>query len=255
MTGPDCAEMHFLLQADADGELTAAEAARLAAHLQSCDACRRAQNDLLALSARLRTEATRHAAPAALRDAVRVRLASAPTLASAVANENRSAPPRAWRWPGIAAGAGIAACLALLLISPRTDTLPDQLVAGHIRALQPGHLIDVISTDQHTVKPWFDGRLDYAPPVRDFKADGFPLAGGRLDYLANRPVAALIYHRRLHVIDLYVWPAGTATAAPATGARDGYNFVSWHQAGMVFWAVSDLNADELAAFARLWQAG
>jgi anti-sigma factor RsiW len=187
---------------------------------------------------------------------VRARLATAPAQASAVANENRRTPPPAWRWPSLAAGAGIAACLALLLISPRTDALPDQLVADHIRALQPGHLIDVISTDQHTVKPWFDGRLDYAPPVRDFKSDGFPLAGGRLDYMANRPVAALIYRRRLHVIDLYVWPAGNATdAAPATGARAGYNYVGWRHAGMIFWAVSDLNADELGAFVRLWQTG
>ena len=130
------------------------------------------------------------------------------------------------------------------------------MVASHIRALQPGHLSDVASTDQHTVKPWFDGRLGYAPPVKDLKAEGFPLAGGRLDYLAGRPVAALVYQRSQHVVELFAWPdGGHLDHGPAASSRSGYNFLRWSQDGMAFWAVSDLNAQELADFVRLWRAG
>ena len=115
--------------------------------------------------------------------------------------------------------------------------------------------MDVVSTDQHTVKPWFDGRLDFAPPVKDLKADGFPLAGARLDYLAGRPVAALVYQRRLHDIDLFVWPdAGHVTPGPAETSVSGYNAIHWNQDGMVFWAVSDLNSQELADFVMAWRS-
>ncbi|MBV8521168.1 MAG: hypothetical protein JOY71_03380 [Acetobacteraceae bacterium] len=105
------------------------------------------------------------------------------------------------------------------------------------------------------VKPWFDGRLDFAPPVKDLKGDGFALAGARLDYLAGRPVAALVYQRRQHVIDLFVWPdQGRSSHLAPEGNRSGYNFMHWSQGGMTFWAVSDLNARELAEFVRLWRA-
>ena len=140
------------------------------------------------------------------------------------------------------------------LMLPRGDGLPDDVVAGHIRALQPGHLMDVASTDQHTVKPWFDGRLDVAPPVKDFQAEGFLLVGGGLDYLAGRPVAALVYQRRQRVIDLFVWPDGRHVDRSSVNSdRGGYNVLRWSRDGMAFWAVSDLSAQELADFARLWQ--
>jgi len=128
--------------------------------------------------------------------------------------------------------------------------LPDIVVADHIRALQPGHLLDVASTDQHTVKPWFDGRLDFAPPVKNLKADGFPLAGGRLDYLAGRAVAALVYGRRQHTINLFVWPSNDS-AGSGQGSRNGYNFQRWSLDGMALWAVSDISAQELAEFVRI----
>jgi anti-sigma factor RsiW len=129
------------------------------------------------------------------------------------------------------------------------------VVSDHIRALQPGHLMDVVSTDQHTVKPWFDGRLDFAPPVKDLKPQGFPLVGGRLDYLDNKKVAALIYQRRQHLIDLYVWPDGGHLDHGATeGSRSGYNFQHWSEDGMAFWAVSDLAPDQLAEFVALLRA-
>jgi len=138
------------------------------------------------------------------------------------------------------------ASAALMLWTHQPDaTLADQLLASHLRALQPGHLMDVASNDQHNVKPWFDGRLDFAPPVKDLTADGFVLSGGRLDYLAGRPVAALVYHRQLHVIDVYVRPDGGAM--PASSAS-GYNMVSWTQGGFAFTAISDLNTAELQLF-------
>ena len=120
--------------------------------------------------------------------------------------------------------------------------------------MQPGHLEDVASSDRHTVKPWFDGRLDFAPPVKDFAAEGFPLRGGRLDYLAGRPVAALVYQRDKHIIDLFVWPAnGNPSQPPDTAQRQGYNVVHWTEDGMVFWAVSDVEIGQLREFAERWR--
>jgi anti-sigma factor RsiW len=172
--------------------------------------------------------------------------------------EARKEPVRRWQWlrgPGIGFGLGAAcaAALALLVVPSERGGLTEQIVASHIRALQPGHLEDVVSTDQHTVKPWFDGRLDFAPPVRDFAAEGFPLKGGRLDYLDNRPVAALVYQRDKHVIDVYVWPAGSGLHLASDTAIQGYNVAHWTADGMNFWAVSDVERAQLADFAALWR--
>jgi anti-sigma factor RsiW len=250
MTGDGCDEMRLLVQADVDGELQPADAASVAAHLERCPHCAAAQVRLLALSQRIRRDAPLYPMSDALRAAVSASVAAAaPTSRPA---QTRRLP----RMPGISFGAGfaLAACLAFFLLLPRSDGLPDAVVAAHIRALQPGHLMDVVSTDQHTVKPWFDGRLPFAPPVRDFAATGFPLAGGRLDYLAGRTAAALVYRRGQHLIDVFAWPdAGSMDRLPASGSRDGYNFLRWRADGMVFWAVSDLNSRELADFAQAWK--
>ncbi|HEV2334885.1 MAG TPA: anti-sigma factor, partial [Stellaceae bacterium] len=161
-----------------------------------------------------------------------------------------------WRFTvaGFGAGAACAAALALVVLAPGQPSLVGAVVAGHIRALQPGHLEDVPSSDQHTVKPWFDGRIDFAPPVKDLAAVSFPLRGGRLDYVGGRPVAALVYQHDKHLIDLFVWPARTGAAhPPEAAARDGYNVVHWTEGGMALWAVSDLEAKLLREFAEDWR--
>ncbi len=268
MNSDACAETRLLVQAEVDGELSPAEAARVEAHLGRCSGCAQVQGQLVSLSAQLRREMPYYAAPETLQAAMRARIAA--TAAPEDGNANSSPDPVRPPWrqrlfdllpkagAPFGAGFGVATglALALLLLVPRGDSdLPDAVVADHIRALQPGHLMDVVSTDQHTVKPWFDGRIDFAPPVRDLKAEGFPLAGGRLDYLDGRPVAALVYQRRKHMIDLFVWPEpGSADRAPAEDRRNGYNVLRWNRDGMAFWAVSDLDPHELADFVRLWQA-
>lgn len=260
MKGDECVEMRLLIQADMDGELASAEAARVSVHLDGCDRCAELQAQLVALSSGLRRDMPYHAASEALREAVHARIAAvarAEVRRPAVVHQSwtdRLSRLRLGSFVPFSGGFALAASL-LLLALPRGGGLPDTVIEGHIRALQPGHLMDVVSTDQHTVKPWFDGRLDFAPPVRDLKAEGFPLAGGRLDYLAGRAVAALVYQRRQHAIDLFVWPGSGLDRNPAEGSRNGYNFLRWNRDGMAFWAVSDLAAPELAEFVRLWQAG
>lgn len=262
MTIHDCTKMQFLLQADHDGELDIGNAAMLAAHLEACADCRARQIELAGLSVRLRTELPYYAAPLRLRQAIEATRRNAQTMPPIP--PSRDIMWRSWLRSGeswlrralpVGAGAAIAAAVMLAVLPPRGADPIDAVVASHIRALQPGHLMDVVSTDQHTVKPWFDGKLDYAPPVRDLASQGFPLAGGRLDYLAGRPVAALAYHRAQHVIDLYVWPSSSSINTPlGSFGRSGYNSVSWTQDQMVFWAVSDLNKAELAEFVEHWQA-
>ena len=241
-----CDEFSLLIQADLDGELDTAATAALAAHLRDCPGCAALQRDLLEVSARLRRDIVPMTAPAALRRSLEARLRPAATVPAPTGF-------RRWRLPGsFAAGAAIAAALMLLLPGMQPDA-DGELLAGHIRALQPGHLTDVVSTDQHTVKPWFDGRIDYAPPVEDFAAQGYPLIGGRLDYIGGRAVAALVYRRDKHPIDLFVWPLRSGDGSGAEMVR-GFNIVRWTQGGMAFRAVSDLEAGQLSDFARLWQS-
>ena len=132
------------------------------------------------------------------------------------------------------------------------SSLPDELVADHVRALQVGPLTEVVSSDRHTVKPWFQGRLDYAPPVFDLADDGFPLVGGRIEHLRGQAVAVLAYSHRLHVIDVFVWPAD-AVVAPTREQRKGFNVVRWSDGAMQVWVVSDADRAEIERFAQAWQ--
>ena len=132
------------------------------------------------------------------------------------------------------------------------EVIAREVLTSHLRSLMPGHLMDVVSTDQHTVKPWFNGRVDFSPPVNDFAADGYRLVGGRLDYLDSRPVAALVYQRRKHVVNVFLWPAADGSqSAVESAAHDGYNILHWRRGGMNYWMVSDLNAQEMGVLASL----
>jgi anti-sigma factor RsiW len=238
----------FLIQAEFDGELDARDAITALEHRASCAACQEAYAAMEAVRQQMR-EAPHHRASPELRRALREGLA-----ATAPLSERRRG--RSWWREGgsFALGAGLAAAIALFVVMPaQQQPVLDQIVAGHIRALQPGHLEDVVSTDQHTVKPWFDGKLDFAPPVKDLAATGFPLLGGRLDYLDGRAVAALVYRHDKHIIDLYIWPA-TESAAPSAAVSNGYNAIHWSEKGMSLWVVSDLEADQLHDFVQQWQA-
>jgi anti-sigma factor RsiW len=197
---------------------------------------------------RIRNEATYHAAPAHLRARI---LASLP---------RESAAP-AWRWKPWGLASGLAAAFALVLAvgvyvaMPGADEkLAEDIVAAHVRSLMVDHAFDVASSDSHTVKPWFAGKLNFSPPVFDLTTQGFALVGGRLDYLDRRPVAALVYRHRQHLINLFVWPSAGEEPARKIG-RQGFHLLGWAREGMNFWAVSDLNAEELAQFRAMLEKG
>ena len=247
-----CEEVRELLPAYADGELDAARALAIEKHLAGCAACAARLQEARALSKALGTHAPYHRMP----DALRARLSA--SLPREAAQPGRSAPHRQWLPLGAALAAGMVLALgANLFMAGRAtdDRLADEVIAGHVRSLMANHLEDVASSDQHTVKPWFIGKLDFAPPVRDPAARDFPLIGGRLDYIGGRSVAALVYRHRSHMINLFVWPADSASQTePETESRKGYSLVHWTDSGMNWWAVSDLNAAELGSFAQTLRA-
>jgi len=248
----DC-KRALLTQADFDGELDAAQAADLVLHRETCAQCRAAYERLAMVRAAIRDDDLYQRAPDSLRSALTARAAAS----SGGSEPHALAPARARWWPtaNFGMGAAVAAGFALLVTLSGNSDLADRVVDDHVRALQPGHLWDVESTDRHTVKPWFDGKIDFAPPVKDLANHDFPLKGGRLDYLNGRQVAAMVYERGHHPIDLMVWPAaGAANAAPTVTMRNGFAAIHWTQDGMTLWAVSDLERAQLAEFVDLWRA-
>jgi len=249
----DCEDARDLLHAYADNELDAMTSRELEAHLQGCPGCARAFAADRAVKTVIANPALLHAAPDVLRD----RLLAAADFSSLRTKRDPERTRLPWRMLATAASLVIATGLLWYLLSvlarPRANELVAQAaLASHLRSLQAdAHLLDVQSTDQHTVKPWFAGKVDFAPPVRDLAGRGFPLIGGRLDFLQDHPVTALVYHRNKHVINLFIWP-GESGRSDAT--RQGYSLVHWSDGGMTFWAVSDLNAPELHHFANLFRA-
>jgi anti-sigma factor RsiW len=233
-----------------DGELDAARAAEFEAHLGRCASCTAA----LARQQVLRDAIGGADLYARASPSLRARVRGAiPTRSSA-------SRPRLLVWPAATAAVLALALVGLWQLRPGGgEAAPERpivaaILDAHLRSLQPAHLTDVLSSDQHTVKPWFDGKLDFSPPVTDLTADGFPLAGGRLDVIGNRSVAALVYGRRKHFVNLFVWPSAEGdTTSPISGATRGYHWIHWARGGMSFWAVSDAAAADLAEFARLLQ--
>jgi anti-sigma factor RsiW len=224
-----------------DGELDAVNAREVELHLGACEECGGLEQRIRALSGVLTASAPAYRAPAALRKSVRAAL------------RKEVKPARQTGWWVFAASAACALLLLAFAVSqtmraPR-DAITDEVVANHVRSLLATHLVDVASSNQHTVKPWFDGKVDFAPEVRDLAADGFPLVGGRLDYLQGKTVVALVYERNKHPINLFVVPASTNRgAAPSALTRRGYHLIHWTRGEMDYWAVSDLNAEELQQF-------
>lgn len=250
-----CGHDPLMIQALVDGELDAVHAAEVEVRIAACPTCAEEHARLLALREVLRAPGVRAAAPEALRRRLAESLA-APTAASAPMVPLRPRL-RPLAWMGGGAGLAAAACAALVFVSApmrQDQILADELVVSHVRSLQLDHLTDVVTSDQHVVKPWFNGKIDFSPPVVELKDQGFPLVGGRLDYVGRRTVAAIVYRRGRHVINLYVWPDDGRAPPAHLHVGQGYDLRHWRSGGMTWWAVSDVNPADLAQFESLMKA-
>jgi anti-sigma factor RsiW len=248
----DCTETRKLLPAHADRELGLRESMEVDRHLLACTTCQGELARQDSLRAGVQRHATYFAPPAHLEAAIKAALARE--------SANAAAPPkRKWDWRWLNAGAALASVCAIawsawlyLAVPSANDLLANEVISSHVRSLMVDHVADVASSDQHAVKPWFNGKLAFAPPVSDFTAQGFSLVGGRLDYLDRQPVAALIYRHRQHLINLYAWPAvDERDSAPQALSRRGYHLLHWADGGMAYWVISDLNARELATLVQI----
>lgn len=248
-----------------DGELDLSRTIEMETHLQVCAECARELERQQALRAALQRGSLAYAAPSALRERIQSSLrASAPSEVREGAGGWHPLqflrPLPLLRWAGAFAVLALCAVTAWQLLPGLRGRTSDQQLAAevltsHVRSLEASHLMDVPSTDQHTVKPWFDGKLDFSPPVEDLASDDFPLVGGRLDYLEGRQVAALVYQQRKHFINVFVWPGPAGSSSARTIApQQGYNMMRWSRGGFQFWAVSDVSAQDLAEFVRLLEA-
>lgn len=252
-----CADRELMIHGLIDGELDSLHAMTIESHLATCPHCAAEFARLQAGRSLLGREDVRWIAPEQLRNKI------AAALIADLAEAARSRTPlrarftaigsTVRRWLFVPALAALAASLLLVTLpgQPRSN-LEDQIIAGHVRSLLVDHLTDVPSSDRHTVKPWFNGKIDFSPPVVDLAAEGFPLIGGRLDYVDGRVAAALVYRRQNHIINVFVWP-GTPVAE-ATSSREGYNMAQWSGGGLRFWAISDVRAEDVADFRRLFLA-
>jgi len=243
----NCHEIHPLLHAYVDSELDLMPSLEVDRHLKTCAACAAMKRSLESLRSTLRNADLAYRAPQNLRARIR----------QSVAAETQVIPQRAsrpWLWQLLALGS-LGFAVFTLMVQPASDTtrdrLADEAISGHVRSLMAGHLMDVVSTDQHTVKPWFNGKIDFAPEVKDFASEGYPLVGGRLDYLEGQTVAALIYKRAQHTINAFVWPA--KSPIPTTiEERRGYTVINRSLDGLHYCIVSDLNGKDLQEFANLF---
>jgi anti-sigma factor RsiW len=259
-----CERARELLSPYLDGELSAQERRAVAAHIEGCPACAGEAADFQRIGRTL-AETGRESMPKALAVRVRANLAreaegeaggriasslDKPALLFTPVAVRRSLLPRALlRQAAVIAAACVLSALATWWIvgaAGEASRLEQEVLAAHVRSLLQDSPIQVASSDAHTVKPWFAGRIDFSPEVKDLAAEGFPLLGGRLDYVGGRRVGAVVYKRRLHTVNVFMWPSASAgDAAPSLVARNGYNLLAWSHGGVAYWAVSDLNASDL----------
>ena len=269
----NCEEAAKLMDGYLDRELDPITSQTIEQHLRECPKCDQAYKIHGSLIHAIGNATPYYKAPAELRERIqsslRDEIAELPTRDVARDTQplfpRRQPRPRAilwetsWNWLALGAAIIFAAIIALTLVPrlqrPGADQfLATQLIASHVRSLMANHLTDVASSDQHTVKPWLDAKLDFAPPVVDLAGEGFPLIGGRLDYLDNRPVAALVYQRRKHFINLFVWPEKTGAARPTMAmSHEGYQLLHWADPDFNYWAVSDVNANDLQLFKQQFE--
>ncbi len=255
-----CDEAREYLSAFLDDELDPVRSREIEEHVASCADCAAALGEMKQLGGRLRTEAPYYRAS----DSLRARVSRTAWQGASRGRDAGASPRRA----GVLPRAWVGAAAAVLVVLGATwiftslerqaivGSMEREVVSSHIRSLMAAHLTDVASTDQHTVKPWFNGRLDFSPTVSDLSASGYPLLGGRLDYLGGRPVAALVYQRRKHWINVFTWPLeGARDSRASVKTQQGYHMIHATRAGMAYWIVSDLDPKELSEFAGLLLAG
>src|SRR5438874_12974007 len=269
----DCREAIKLMDGYLDCELDPITSQTIEQHLRECGRCDQAYKMHGSLIREIGNATSYFKAPAELRERIQSSLREETTEhpvrnsvpGAQVVFHKRQPEPRSilseipWNWLGLAAAIILAAIIAFNVLPRAQRGGPDQflatqLIASHVRSLMANHLTDVASSERHTVKPWLDAKLDFAPAVVDLSEKGFPLIGGRLDYLDNRPVAALIYQRRKHFLNLFVWPAGSDAARGAkTMTRQGYQLLHWVDSDFNYWVVSDVNGEELQEFKELFR--
>ena len=250
-----CRDVLQLLHPYSDGELDLVRHVEMEKHLAECAECAEQERNLRSLRAAVSSPSMYYRAPAALR--TRVQLSTPPVTTPPVAPRRRRV---AMQFAAIAAGVllliGASATIGMFMTRvgmSDDDHVAEQVVAGHVRSLQVAHATDVASSDLHTVKPWFRGKLDFSPHVPDLSPQGYSLSGGRLDFLVDRPVAALVYYRRLHPINVFSWPsASDEVHAVRKSSRQGFQIRSWQRDGMTYWAISDLSEQEFDEFVQLF---
>jgi anti-sigma factor RsiW len=249
----NCEEAEVLLHALIDGELDAGHARDVESHVAGCPHCAAALSDYREMSKLMASADVRYTAPPELRR--RIEAALPQPQAQVVQMPSRRSVLRGFAMGSAVSAIAATGLVAIVLRNDDMERIQSEVVSAHLRSLQAGHLIDVISTDQHTVKPWFNGKLDVAPPVVDLTAQGFTLIGGRLDYVDARAIGAVVYRRRQHIINLFVaQTASTEHRSAKIETVQGFNIRHWSDRGLNYWAVSDLAKDELADFGDKFEA-
>lgn len=243
----NCDECKNWLHPYVDNELDTPLALQVSAHVKTCEVCNAQLLNLQKMRELIQKNAPYHAAPELLKN----------KISNKISLKSTSTSTSKWQWLAPAASSIALAASVLFYISvpSQQDLLINDVVSSHVRSLMENHLTDVTSTDKHTVKPWFTGKLDFSPPVVDFTAEGFPLIGGRLEYLHHKNTAALVYKSNKHVINLFIAPTEKNNSSPQAFNQHGFNIISWKKDHLAFEAVSDLNAEELNAFSKIVIAG